>query len=62
MRNGPNIDRFHVALVAIGWFAMGAFVASSVEHYANLFSTPDGVVAFAGGVVTWAIGAATKVI
>lgn len=62
MLHGTRIEKLHVALVATGWFAMGAYVASSLEHHLNLFAGSDGVVAFVGGVIASAAAAIAKAV
>ena len=55
MRNrlvsGSATQRTKAALTIVGWFAMGAFVVSSLEHHLNLLTVPDSVVAICGGAV-----------
>jgi hypothetical protein len=62
MLNGSGREKLHVSLVAMGWFAMGAYVASSLEHHLNFFAGSDGMVAVAGGIVAWLAAAVVKAV
>lgn len=62
MFSGTPNEKVRVALVATGWFAMGAYVASSIEHHLNLFAAADGTVALVGGLVASVAAAIAKAV
>lgn len=62
MAKGTPVEKMRVALVAIGWFAMGAYIASGLEHHLNVFAAGDGTIAVAGGLLATAVAAIAKAV
>jgi hypothetical protein len=60
MLAGPNRKRIDAALTFLGWFAMGAFAASTLEHHLNLSQMTEPATAIVGGVIASIAAVASK--
>jgi hypothetical protein len=59
---GPNRKRLDAVLIFSGWFAMGAFAASTIEHHFNLSQLSEPATALVGGVLASMAAIASKAV